>query len=101
MAIYKTPDLSGKIINLTRTSYDAYSASGEIVTLHSSNERIKRPRHGTYYVVTKEQVDILRKTRTTRDLLLAVSQGACRDKKVLHKFISVNDSERVYPEGES
>ena len=57
MAIYKTPDLSGKIINLTRTSYDAYSASGEIVTLHSSNEKIKRPRWGTYYVVTKEQAD--------------------------------------------
>ena len=101
MATYKTPDLSGKIINLTRTSYDAYSISGKIVTLHSSNERSKRPKHDTYYIVTKEQVDIIRKTRTTRDLLFAVSQGTCRDNKVLHKFISVNDSERVYPEGES
>lgn len=101
MVTYKTHDLSGKIINLTRTSYDAYSNSGEIVTLHSSNERIKRPRHDTYYIVTKEQADIIRKTRTTRDLLFAVSQGTCRDNKVLHKFISVNGSERVYPEGES
>ena len=49
----------------------------------------------------EEELNNIRKTRTTRDLLFAVSQGACRDKKVLHKFISVNDSERVYPEGES
>jgi len=101
MVIYNKPlEYFGVIVNLTNTTFKAYSSTGEILVISPSKQLISSYRFGVFYIVDNKQYLEISKERTTSDLLYAYEQGYCRNSEFLHKFYTINDKIRVYPKGE-
>jgi hypothetical protein len=91
----KIKSLSGKVVNLTSKEYYSYSINGEILKIKPA--KINSFEKDTYYIVSEEQVT---EFSLYAKVLIAVDQGAGRNKTHIHMFVTPDKEERIYPTGE-